>query len=275
MARHGVELKSPAQLVKMRRAGLVVASVLAAVTAEVSPGVSTGELDDFAHERILAAGATPSFLGYHGFPRVLCTSVNSEVVHGIPRPDKVLREGDVISIDCGAIVDGWHGDSAVTVPVGPVSDEAVELLRVCEESMWAVFARACLGDRMRDLGGIVEDVVAPTGFAIVDHYGGHGIGSAMHQEPHVLNHSHGPKGPRLVEGMALAIEPMITAGSPETRELADGWTVVTVDGSWAAHFEHTFTMTAAGPWVLTAADGGAAKLAEYGVQVAALDEVES
>jgi len=266
-----IQIKTPAQLQLMRQAGLVVADTLAVLRAAVAPGVSTDELDALAHDSITAAGATPSFLGYHGYPKTICASVNEEIVHGIPRPDKILRAGDIISIDCGAILDGWHGDSAITVGVGEIDPELTELLRVCEESMWAVFAGARLGMRTRDLGAIVERAVGDSGFGIVDHYGGHGIGTEMHQDPHVLNHGRGARGPKVVAGLALAIEPMLTAGDPETKELADGWTVVTADGSYAAHFEHTFALTAAGPWVLTAPDGGAAKLAEYGVTIASTE----
>jgi methionyl aminopeptidase len=268
-----IEIKKPEQLQLMRRAGLVVSDTLRQLRAAVAPGVTTEDLDELARASITGTGAVPSFLGYHGYPKTICTSVNEEIVHGIPSPDKRLAEGDVISIDCGAILDGWHGDSAITVAVGEVDPELTELLRVCEESMWAVFAGARLGMRMRDLGALVERTVVPSGFGIVDHYGGHGIGTAMHQDPHVLNHGRGSRGPKLVEGMALAIEPMITAGDPETEELADGWTVITTDRSYAAHFEHTFTMTADGPWVLTAADGGAAKLAEYGVSIAPIENL--
>jgi methionyl aminopeptidase len=262
-----IQIKSADELALMRQAGLVVGRTLDKLRGAVAAGVTTEELDDLAHECIVGEGATPSFLGYRGFPKTICTSVNEEVVHGIPRRDKRLRDGDIISIDCGAIVDGWHGDSAITVPVGRAKPDRLELIRVCEEAMWTVFARARLGMRIRDLGAIVEDVVRPTGLGIVDFYGGHGIGTEMHQDPHVLNHSRGPRGPRIVEGMALAIEPMLTLGDPATRELADGWTVVTRDGSLAGHVEHTFTVTADGPWVLTALDGGAAKLAEFGVSV--------
>lgn len=266
-----IQIKTPEQVSLMRRAGLVVADALATVRAAVTPGVSTEELDALAYDSITAAGATPSFIGYHGYPKTLCTSVNEEVVHGIPRADKVLRAGDIISIDCGAILDGWHGDSAITVPVGAVDPELTELMRVCEESMWAAFAGARLGMRIRDIGALVERSVGDSGFGIVDHYGGHGIGTEMHQDPHVLNHGRGSRGPKVVAGMALAIEPMLTAGDPETDEMPDGWTVVTTDGSYAAHFEHTFAMTEAGPWVLTAPDGGAAKLAEYGVSIAPIE----
>ena len=269
-----IQLKTNDEIARMRVAGLVVCQTLATLRAAVVPGVTTAELDAIAEESIRGAGATPSFLGYRGFPARICTSVNEEVVHGIPRKSKVLREGDVLSIDCGAIVDGWHGDSAISVGVGEVAPEHVELMRVCEESMWAGLAAAVIPNSgasrtLRDIGTAVERVVAPRGYGIVDNYGGHGIGTEMHQDPHLLNHSRQPRGPRLVSGLCLAIEPMITMGSPDTRELADGWTVVTIDGSYAAHFEHTVAITADGPWVLTAEDGGAAKLAEFGVQIAA------
>ena len=225
-----IQIKSPDEIALMREAGLVVARTLAKLRDAVAPGVTTADLDALAEESIRTQGAVPSFLGYRGFPGSICTSVNEEIVHGIPRPTKRLREGDIVSIDCGAIVQGWHGDSAITVPVGDVAPELQRLMAVCEESMWAVFQTARPGMRIRDLGTAVERVVAPTGFGIVDHYGGHGIGTEMHQDPHVLNHSRGPRGPKLVHGMALAIEPMMTVGSPRRVEVADGWTVVRQDG---------------------------------------------
>ena len=255
-----IQIKSPEEIVLMREAGLVVARTLQRLREAVAPGVTTAELDALAEESIRGEGAVPSFLGYRGFPASICASVNSEIVHGIPSGTKRLREGDIISLDCGAIVDGWHGDSAITVAVGEVDSELRQLMSVCEESMWAVLRAAQVGMRIRELGAVVEGVVTPTGFGIVDHYGGHGIGTEMHQDPHVLNHGRGPRGPKLVCGMALAIEPMITAGSPKTVELADRWTVVTHDGSFAAHFEHTFVLTEDGPWVLTALDGGRSHL---------------
>ncbi len=257
-----IQIKSPDEIALMREAGLVVARTLGLLREAVAPGVTTAELDAIAEESIRGEGALPSFLGYQGFPGSICASVNEEIVHGIPRPSKRLREGDIISLDCGAIVEGWHGDSAITVPVGEVAPELHRLMDVCEESMWAVFRQARAGMRIRDLGAVVESVVAPAGYGIVDHYGGHGIGTEMHQDPHVLNHGRGARGPRVVVGMALAIEPMITVGSPATVELADGWTVVTADGSYAAHFEHTFVLTEDGPWVLTALDGGRSHLGE-------------
>ncbi len=255
-----IQIKSSDEIAVMREAGLVVARTLALLADAVAPGVTTAQLDDLAEESIRSQGGVPSFKGYHGFPASICASVNEEIVHGIPRPAKKLRDGDIISLDCGAIVEGWHGDSAITVPVGEVAPALHRLMAVCEESMWAVFAQARTGMRIRDLGGMVERVVAPTGYGIVDNYGGHGIGTEMHQDPHVLNHGRGPRGPKIVTGMALAIEPMITAGAAATVELADGWTVVTADGSYAAHFEHTFVLTEDGPWVLTALDGGRSRL---------------
>ncbi len=257
-----IQIKNPDEIALMREAGLVVARTLARLADAVGPGVTTADLDALAEESIRSEGAIPSFLGYRGFPASICASVNDEIVHGIPKGSKRLREGDIISLDCGAIIDGWHGDSAITVPVGEVEPELQRLMAVCEESMWAVLREARAGMRIRDLGALVEAVVAPSGFGIVDHYGGHGIGTEMHQDPHVLNHSRGPRGPKLVHGMALAIEPMITVGSPKTVELADRWTVVTHDGSFSAHFEHTFVLTEDGPWVLTALDGGRSHLGD-------------
>ena len=217
----------------------------------------------------MSRGATPNFLNYHGFPATICASVNDEVVHGIPG-DRVLREGDVVSLDCGAIVEGWHGDAAITVPVGDVGAELVELMRVCEEGMWRGFAAARLGGRVTDISHAVESYVRSQGdYGIVEDYVGHGIGSAMHMPPSVPNYGRPGKGPKLVRGLALAVEPMITLGTIETRALDDDWTVVTADGCWSAHFEHSFTLTPDGALILTALDGGKAKLAELGVPCAA------
>jgi len=265
-----IQVKTQAEIDKMRLAGLVVGRTLDKLRAAVAPGVTTADLDDLAAGAIRAEGATPSFLGYQGFPATICASVNEEVVHGIPRRSKVLRTGDVVSLDCGAIVEGYHGDAAVTVAVGDVRPELAELLAVCEESMWRGFAAARLGGRLSDISAAVEATVRPNGYGIVEGYGGHGIGTEMHQDPHVLNYGRPGRGPRLVKGMALAIEPMITVGSAATRVLADRWTVVTRDGSYAAHFEHTFTLTEQGPWVLTALDGGAAGLARAGTAAGSL-----
>lgn len=265
----GVEIKTPEQIERMRVAGLVVGQTLELLREAVRPGVTTGDLDAIAAEHIAACGARPSFLGYHGFPATICTSVNDQVVHGIPG-DLTLREGDVISIDCGAIVDGWHGDAALTVPVGAVPDEIAEMLRVCEESMWRGLAAAQLGGRVTDISAAVEGYVRSRGgYGVVEEYVGHGIGSAMHQPPNVPNFGRPGRGPRLVKGLALAVEPMITLGTKQTTVLEDDWTVVTTDGSWSAHYEHSFTLTDEGAWVLTALDGGRARLGELGVPCAA------
>jgi methionyl aminopeptidase len=270
-----IQIKTDAEIALMREAGLVVGRTLAALTAAVAPGVTTKDLDDLAETRIRSAGAIPSFKGYRPhpsmppFPASICASVNDEVVHGIPGP-RELAEGDVISIDCGAILEGWHGDAAVTVAVGAVSEAAQELLRVTEESMWRGFAAAAVGGRLTDISHAVESYARSQGdYGIVEEYGGHGIGTEMHQEPHLLNYGRPGRGPRLQKGLALAVEPMLTLGSRHTHELDDGWTVSTVDGGLAAHFEHTFVLTDRGPWVLTALDGGADRLAALGVTVAA------
>jgi methionyl aminopeptidase len=256
------EIKTPAQLALMREAGLVVAAALSATVRAVEPGISTAELDAIAERVIREAGAVPSFKGYLGFPATICTSVNDEVVHGIPRPEVRLAAGDLISIDCGAIVGGWHGDSAVTVGVGPVSPAQSGLLETCERALWQGLSRAVAGGRLSDISAAVEaEASAPGEYGIVEDYVGHGIGSQMHMDPPVPNYGRPGRGPLLVEGMALAVEPMLVLGDPETRLLADDWTVVTEDGSRAAHFEHTVAITADGPWVLTAADGGASGLA--------------
>jgi methionyl aminopeptidase len=261
----GLEIKTPEQIADMRRAGLVVGRTLELLRSSVRPGISTGELDAIAEDNIRSSGATPSFKGYHGFPGSICASVNDEVVHGIPG-DRVLADGDVISIDCGAIVDGWHGDAAISVAVGTVPTEVTELMRVTEEAMWRGIAAASLGGRVTDISHAVESYVrSQGGYGIVEDYVGHGIGSAMHQPPNVPNYGRPGKGPRLVEGLALAVEPMVTLGDQANHMLDDDWTVVTDDGSVAAHFENTFTLTQQGAWVLTALDGGEKKLAELGV----------
>jgi methionyl aminopeptidase len=261
----GVEIKTPEQIGVMRRAGLVVGETLELVRRTVRPGITTGELDAVAEDHIRSKGAVPSFKGYHGFPGSLCLSVNDEVVHGIPG-DRVVEDGDVVSIDCGAIVEGWHGDAAITVAVGEVPAEVRELIRVTEEAMWRGIAAAALGGRVTDISHAVETYVrSQGGYGILEDYVGHGIGSAMHQPPNVPNYGRPGRGPKLVRGLALAVEPMVVLGSPDTRTLEDDWTVVTEDGSWAAHSENTFTLTERGTWVLTALDGGAAKLAELGV----------
>jgi methionyl aminopeptidase len=248
-----IQVKSPEQIERMYAAGQVVARTLTALKEAVRPGITTAELDAIAEREIRAAGAVPSFLGYYGYPASICTSVNEQVVHGIPSRDRVLRAGDLLSIDCGAILDGWHGDSAVTVGVGEIEAADQALLDACEASMWAGIAQAVDGNRLGDISHAVEESVRRAGaYGLIREYTGHGIGTEMHMEPAVRNYGPPGQGPRLRPGIALAIEPMITRGSRQVAELDDGWTVVAVDGSNAAHFEHTVAITAAGPWVLTA-----------------------
>lgn len=261
-----IQVKTPEQLRTMRRAGLVVGETLQVLRDAIRPGVTTGELNEIAEDAILSRGAVPSFLGYADppYPASICTSVNDEVVHGIPG-DRKLAPGDVISIDCGAIVDGWHGDAATTIAVGEVAPEVAELLRVTEESLWQGLAAISRGARVGEVGEAVEEYVHSQGaFGIVEDYTGHGIGSEMHMPPEVPNHG-GTRGPRLRTGMAIAVEPMITLGDQQTRETEDQWTVVTTDGSWAAHYEHTCALTEQGLWVLTALDGGRADLDRLGI----------
>jgi len=263
----GLEIKSPNQIDLMRRAGLLVGETLELLREAAAPGVTTGDLDALAEKHIRGQGGVPSFLGYGypPFPATICASVNEEVVHGIPGSRRLV-EGDVISIDCGAIVEGWHGDAAITVAVGDVSDDVLRLMEVTEEALWAGMAAARLGGRVSDISHAVESSVRARGdYGILEDYVGHGIGSEMHRAPNVPNVGRPGRGPKLVKGLALAVEPMVTLGGSETDVLADDWTVVTSDGSRAAHFEHTFTLTSDGAWVLTALDGGEARLAELGV----------
>ncbi len=252
-----IQIKTPGQLAAMREAGLVVARALQAAAAAVAPGISTAELDAIADRVIRAAGAVPSFRGYHGFPATICTSINDEIVHGIPSPSRRLAAGDLISIDCGAIVSGWHGDAAVTVGVGPVSAELSALADACELALWSGLAQAVPGRRLTDISHAVEASARASGeYGIVQEYVGHGIGSEMHMDPPVPNYGKPGRGPVLTEGMTLAVEPMLILGGRHTRLLDDGWTVVSADGTWSAHFEHTVAITANGPRVLTAQDGG-------------------
>jgi methionyl aminopeptidase len=277
--RDRIEYKTLDQVRQMRRAGLVVADALAAVRAEVRPGTTTAELDAVAAEVIAAAGATPSFLGYHGFPATLCVSVNDEIVHGIPGP-RVLEAGDVVSVDCGAIVDGWHGDSAMTVVLDPGDPLDAALSATTERAMWAGIAALAGAERLGAVGEAVEDVVdaAQTAganggarYGVVQEYVGHGIGSAMHQPPEVLNYRTRDRGAKVRPGMCLAVEPMLVRGDRGTRVLDDDWTVVTVDGSRASHWEHSVAVLPEGIVVLTAHDGGAERLREHGVDVVTLD----
>jgi len=263
-----IQYKTPEQLVKMREAGLVVAAALAKLSAAVAPGVSTGDLDALAEDIIREAGAIPSFKGYHGYPGTICSSVNEQIVHAIPTTRQVLREGDVISIDCGAILDGWHGDAAVTVGVGEIDLRIRQMITVAEDSMWAGILAGAQAmrtgrGRLTDISYAIEGAIRAGGrYGIVRGYGGHGIGTEMHQDPHVLNYGRPGRGPRLVPGLALAIEPMLTLGSADTVELADGWTVVTRDRSIAVHVEHTVTFFDDGVWVTTTEDGGRERLGD-------------
>ena len=269
----------------MRRAGLVVARALDAVVAQARPGVTTAELDAVAADVIAGAGATPSFLGYGaaddrpGFPGVVCLSVDDEVVHGIPGP-RVLAEGDLLSVDCGAVVAGWHGDAAVSVVVGdrPAPADVAGLLDATRSALWHGLAALRVGGRVGDVAVAVERFLDGQPYGVVEDYVGHGIGTEMHMEPDVLHRRPpGPfaglrsRGPVLVPGMVLAVEPMLTLGGPDTHELDDGWTAVTDDGTWACHWEHTVALTATGLWVLTAHDGGEAMLRELGAPYGPLD----
>jgi methionyl aminopeptidase len=252
--------KSKREIELMRRAGRVVAEVLALVESELKPGVTTGHLDRLAERHIRASGAIPSFLGYHGsgrygrgpgaFPASTCISIDHEVVHGIPG-ERVIRDGQLVSVDVGAIVEGWHGDGARTFVVGAVPPEAAELVEATRVGMMAGIAAARPGNRLIDISAAVEDVATPKGYGIVRHFVGHGIGTEMHQDPQVPNYRTRQKGPELVPGMCLAIEPMFTLGSGDVAVMPDGWTVVTTDGSLAAHFEHTIAITDNGPEILT------------------------
>ncbi|WP_433556845.1 type I methionyl aminopeptidase [Pseudonocardia xinjiangensis] len=252
-----IELKTPGELEAMRAAGALVAGTLAAVIELARPGVSTGELDALAEHTIRDAGAVPSFLGYHGYPASICASVNEQIVHGIPSATQVLADGDLVSVDCGAILEGWHGDAAVTIQVGSVSDADRALSAACEAALYAGIDAVRPGGRLSDISHAVqvasEQAAKRDGvdYGIVAEYGGHGIGTSMHMDPFLPNFGDPGQGPRLVPGMALAVEPMLTAGDPETRELEDGWTVVTADGGRAVHWEHTVAITDDGPRILT------------------------
>lgn len=276
--RKGLDLKTPDQIAKMRVAGLVVGETLELIRGQVTDGMTTGELDRAAEEYIRGRGATPSFLGYHGFTGSLCVSVNEEVVHGIPGP-RTVHEGDLVSIDCGAIVDGWHGDGAISLIVGgreagSSRDRAV--MDATEASLWAGIAALAVGSPLYDVGGAVEDCIIAAAdadsatYGIVEDYVGHGIGTEMHQDPQVPNYRVRDRGPMVRSGVTVAIEPMITLGSAATDVLQDGWTVVTHDGSRAAHWEHSVAVTDAGIWVLTALDGGQARLGALGAPYAPL-----
>ncbi|WP_156758111.1 type I methionyl aminopeptidase [Actinokineospora pegani] len=256
-----IEIKSPGELEAMRAAGIVVARALGNVQAAVKAGVSTAELDEIAEQTIRDAGAVPSFKGYHGFPASICTSVNEQIVHGIPAATQVLADGDIVSVDCGAILEDWHGDSAMTFAVGEFSAADADLSAATKASMEAGIAATVAGAKLYDVSHAIETATRTAAkahgrsYGIVREYGGHGIGSSMHMDPFLPNYGKPGRGPRLRPGMAIAIEPMLTLGTEETLELEDGWTVVTTDGSRASHWEHTVAITEDGPWVLTAPEG--------------------
>ena len=250
--------KTAAELEKMRRSGLLVSRILSELARMVGEGVSTYELERVAEKMIQDAGARPAFKGYYvpavgaRYPYVLCTSVNDEVVHGMPLPKRLLKKGDVVSIDTGVELDGYFGDSAVTVPVGEVNERSRQLLAVTQEALQLAIEKVRPGNRLFDVCGAVERHVVTNGFSVVREYVGHGIGTSLHEEPQIPNYvDRKNENPRLKEGMVLAIEPMVNAGRGETRVLADGWTAATKDGSYSAHFEHCVAVTSNGPWVLT------------------------
>ena len=276
--RRGLDVKTPDQIRKMRVAGVVVGETLELIRGQVSHGVTTRDLDKAAEQYIRSQGATPSFLGYHGFTGTLCVSVNEEVVHGIPG-SRALSDGDLVSIDCGAIVHGWHGDAAISLIVGgreAGSPGDLALMDATQASLWAGIAALAVGSPLYDVGGAVEDCIVEAGrasgarYGIVEDYVGHGIGTQMHQDPQVPNYRVRDRGPVVRSGVTVAIEPMITLGSAETDVLADEWTVVTRDGSRAAHWEHSVAVTDAGIWVLTALDGGQERLGALGAAYAPL-----
>jgi methionyl aminopeptidase len=244
-------LKSLQEIEKIRQACLVVADVLDTIRGQVQPGVSTQALDEFAERRILAAGAKPAFKGYRGYPKTLCTSVNNEVIHGIPTKDVVLKQGDIVSIDVGAIVEGFYGDAAITLPVGVITPEAERLIKVTEESLFRGIDEAKAGNRLYDISYAVQRHVEAHGYSVVREFVGHGIGRSLHEDPQIPNFGPQGQGPRLKPGMVLAVEPMVNRGASATIVKEDGWTAVTADGSLSAHFEHTIAVMPDGPWVLT------------------------
>ncbi len=268
-----IQIKTLEQLKIMRRAGLLVGQTLELLRQSIKPGMATDALDAIAAASIKRGGGTSNFKGYGhpGFTGVICVSINDEIVHGIPGP-RIINEGDVVSIDCGAIIAGWHGDAAISMGVGSVHPEDQKLMDVCEESMWQGIAAGKNGSRLSDIGYAIEQYTNSQGaFGILREYGGHGIGTEMHQEPHVLNFGKAGQGPEIKPGLVLAIEPMITRGSARTKVLADDWTVVSVDGSRGAHFEHSYCIAPDGkPFVLTALDGGKAHLGRLGVAISDL-----
>ena len=248
-----IQLKTPAQVAKLREANLIVNDVLDTLEAAAAPGVSTWELDQIAAKRLKQLKGESAFLGYRGYPKVLCTSVNEVIVHGIPRKDVVLKDGDILSIDFGAFKDGWCGDSARTIPIGKVSPEAKALMEATKASLDAAIAQCVPGRRLGDIGWAVQSLVEAQGYSVVRQFVGHGIGRKMHEEPHVPNYGDAGRGTRLAAGLVVAIEPMVNMGSPEVVIEDDGWTAVTKDGSLSAHFEHSVAITENGPFVLSRA----------------------
>jgi len=247
-----VVCKSQSELDKMRRSGHIVRQVLDELRAMVAPGVSTMDLEKLAERRIKESGAKPAFKGYYGYPCVLCTSINDEIVHGIPSAKRVLKAGDIVSIDCGVVLDGYYGDAAITVAVGDsVSPERKKLMEVTEQSLYKAIEKVKIGNTISDIGGAVQEFVEAAGFSVVREFVGHGIGTKLHEEPQVPNFRSRGADMRLREGMVLAIEPMVNSGGPEARVLEDKWTAVTLDGSSSAHFEHCVAVTRNGPLILT------------------------
>ncbi|MEY4301221.1 MAG: hypothetical protein RJA30_372 [Actinomycetota bacterium] len=277
MSRSDFELKTNDQILKMRRAGLITEAALKAVRAAVAPGVSTLELDRIANETIESLGGKSNFQLVPGYHHTICASINEEVVHGIPSADRILQPGDLVSIDAGAIIDGWNGDSAITVLVSggdpAVAARRERVSRVTEASLWHGIAALAKGKRLNDVGVAIEKYVKSQGrFGILEEYVGHGIGRSMHEDPPVFNYAVRGLTPKIQPGLVVAIEPMVTNGTEITKVLDDDWTVSTVDGSDASHWEHTIAIHEGGIWVLTASDGGAAELAKLGVQVAPLGD---
>lgn len=250
-----IVLKTPAEVEIIARASRLVAETLEALKKEVRPGVTTDDLDRFAESFIRSRGGIPAFKGYRNYPKTLCASVNEQVVHGIPSK-RVLKEGDIIGLDLGAIVDGFYGDSAVTVPVGEIDPRVAGLLRVTEEALYAGIAKAVVGNRLSDISHAIQQVAEAGGFSVVTEFVGHGIGRQLHEEPQVPNYGKPRRRERLAPGLTIAIEPMVNVGSAKTRTMPDRWTIKTVDGSRSAHFEHTVAITEQGPRVLTRRPNG-------------------
>jgi methionyl aminopeptidase len=266
-----IQINTLEQLKVMRRAGLLVGETLQVLRENIKAGMTTDALDAIASANIKRGGGTSNFLGYHGYPKTICVSVNDEIVHGIPGT-RIINDGDVVSIDCGAIIEGWHGDAAFSIGIGNVDPADQKLMDTCEESMWVGIAAGKNGGRLSDIGSAIEGYINSQGkYGILQEYGGHGIGTEMHQEPQVLNFGKAGQGPEIIPGMALAIEPMITRGSAKTKVLGDDWTVVSTDKSRGAHFENSYVICPDGkPFVLTAIDGGKAELARFGVEISDL-----